>query len=127
MSQPDFATWFRRQLTRRGLKPAELARRSGISSGRISEWPSGKQKPGPRSCERLAEALDADSDTVLAAAGHRQPAEPLRPDDPRARLLDLVKRVRLTDDRVVGLEGTLQAWLDQDRKRRAEIKARTGG
>jgi transcriptional regulator with XRE-family HTH domain len=112
----DFPSWLKRQLARREWSAAELARRMGVGPARVSEWLAGKYLPNPASCLRLADALNVDADEVLALAGHREPTEPLAPDDPHARIIALVKRVRLTPDRLAGLEGTLLSWIEFDRR-----------
>jgi transcriptional regulator with XRE-family HTH domain len=88
----------------------------GAAPARVSEWLAGKYLPSPASCLRLADALNVDADEVLALAGHREPTEPLAPDDPHTRIIALVKRVRLTPDRSAGLEGTLISWIEFDRR-----------
>lgn len=112
----NIGAWIRRQMLRRGWTAAELARRMGVGSGRISEWIGGKRIPSSASCIRLADVFDADPDVVLTIAGHRVATEPLSPDDPHARVIALVKRVRLTPDRLAGLEGTLLSWIEFDRR-----------
>jgi transcriptional regulator with XRE-family HTH domain len=110
----DIGAWIRRQLTRRDWKAADLSRRMGVSPGRISEWINSERRPSPASCVKLADAFGAELDDVLALAGHRIAAEPLQPDDPKTRVIALIRRVRLTPDRAAGLEATLQAWLALD-------------
>lgn len=106
------AAWIRRQLARHDWTAADLSRRLGVGSGRISEWISGKRVPNPESCLKLAEAFGADPDEVLALAGHRLPTRPLRPDDPKARIIALVKRVPMSPQQAAGLEAMLRAWLE---------------
>jgi transcriptional regulator with XRE-family HTH domain len=111
----DLASWMRRQLARNEWTAADLARRVGMSAGRISEWLSGKRQPNPASCLRIADAFNADPDYVLALAGHRIPPPEPQPDDPRTDLIAMLNRVQLTPDRLAGLEGTLRAWIELDR------------
>lgn len=111
-TDPNFASWMRSQLKRNDWTAADLARRVSISPGRISEWLSGKRQPSSASCLRLADAFGADPDYVLALAGHRTPAEPLPPDDPRSRIIALVKRVQMTPQQAEGLEAMLRVWLE---------------
>lgn len=108
----DIASWMRRQLARRDWRPADLARASGIGSGRISEWMSGERTPSSASCIKLADVFGADPDDVLALAGHREPSEPIEPDDPKRRIIELVRRTTLTPTQARGLEAMLRAWLD---------------
>ncbi|HKG29549.1 MAG TPA: helix-turn-helix transcriptional regulator [Thermomicrobiales bacterium] len=108
----DFPSWLKRQLHRREWSAAELARRMGVSPARVSEWLAGKYLPNPASCLRLADALNVEPDDVLARAGHREPTEPLAPDDSRSRIIALVKRVQMTPQQADGLEAMLMAWLE---------------
>jgi transcriptional regulator with XRE-family HTH domain len=105
----------RSQLTRQEWTAADLARRTGISPSRISDWLAGKRRPSSESCLRLADAFNADPDYVLALAGHREPTEPLAPDDPRSHIIALVKRVRMTPTQAAALEAMLTAWLELER------------
>src|SRR5688572_16376881 len=111
-----FGIWLRRQLARRdGMPQAQFARRAGVSPGTVSDWINGHRKPKAELADRIADALGVDTDEVLALLGVR-PAEPPSPaDEPRGRIVALVNRVRLTEDRVVGLEGTLRGWIEFDR------------
>ncbi|MBL8129902.1 MAG: helix-turn-helix transcriptional regulator, partial [Chloroflexia bacterium] len=44
---PTSGDWIRQELAHRGWNAADLARRLGVSSGRISEWSSGRYTPTP--------------------------------------------------------------------------------
>jgi len=105
--------WIRHELAHREWSAADLARRLGVSSGRISEWSSGRYTPSPASCLRLAEVFVADPDQVLALAGHR--AAPPPPEDAKARLITLIQRVDMTPTQIAGLEAMLTAWADASR------------
>ena len=110
---PTIGAWIRRELAYHDWTAADLARRLGVSSGRISEWSSGRYTPSPASCLRLAEVFAADPDRVLALAGHR--ATPLAPEDAKARLIALIGRVEMTPTQIAGLEAMLTAWADAPR------------
>jgi transcriptional regulator with XRE-family HTH domain len=125
-TESDIAAWIGRQLERREWSAADLARRTGIGSGRISEWMTGKRRPSPASCLRLADVFVVDPDDVLALAGHREASSPLPADEPRTRIANLVRRVNLTPDRAAGLEATLLAWIEFDRAS-TETQPRNGG
>ena len=105
--------WIREELAHRGWSGADLARRLGVSSGRVSEWSSGRYTPSPASCLRLAEVFAADADAVLALAGHR--VAPPVPDDAKARLLRLIERVEMSPTQIAGLEAMLTAWAETER------------
>ncbi len=116
MTEQGIPGWMRQELKRRDWTAADLARRSGIGTGRISEWMSGHRRPSPASCNVLADAFGVDPDVVLAVAGYRTPPEPLDPDDPRQRITSLLRRVRLTPDRTRTIEAILETYLETDRE-----------
>ena len=105
--------WIRHELAHHGWTAADLARRLGVSSGRISEWSSGRYTPSPACCLRLAEVFAADPDRVLALAGHR--AAPPAPEDAKARLIALIQRVEMTPTQIAALEAMLTAWAEAQR------------
>jgi transcriptional regulator with XRE-family HTH domain len=105
------------ELLRREMNQADFARAIGASSGRVSEWLAGKRRPSTDSLGKIAEALPGVSlDALLVLAGHREPDEPIEADDPRRELLTLVKMLRVTPDRQVGLRHLMRGWIDEDRK-----------
>lgn len=109
-TNPTIGGWIRQELAHRDWTAADLARRLGMSSGRVSEWSSGRYTPSPASCLRLADVFAADPDQVLALAGHR--AAPPAPDDAKARLIRLIERVEMSPTQIAGLEAMLTAWAD---------------
>jgi transcriptional regulator with XRE-family HTH domain len=111
----DIASWIRRQMRRREWSAADLARHMGMSPGRISEWLAGKRQPSSASCHRLADAFDADPDYVLALAGHRPATAQAQPNTELSELFALLKRARLTPDRLAGLTAQVRAWIEFDR------------
>ncbi len=115
-SESTIGDWIRHELAHRDWTAADLARRLGVSSGRISEWSSGRYTPSPASCLRLAEVFAADPDQVLALAGHRAAAP--SPEDAKARLIALIQRVEMTPTQIAGLEAMLTAWADAQRTTR---------
>lgn len=93
MKHETFGVWLARQLRRREWTQADLARHTGISSGRISEWVRGTRLPNSESAIRLADALHEDADYVLALSGHRPNA--FAEDDPEtAAMVALVRKIR---------------------------------
>jgi transcriptional regulator with XRE-family HTH domain len=87
----------------------------GVSPARVSEWLGGKYLPSPASCLRLADALGVDPDAVLTLAGHRVATEPLPADEAKSRIIELLKRLRLSASQADGLEAMLTAWLESQR------------
>jgi transcriptional regulator with XRE-family HTH domain len=111
-----FATWLEGQLRRREWSQADFVRRTGFSSGVVSSWVTGSRKPKPESADRIASALSVDLDEVLDLIGARPNTPP--DDDPDVlRIQALLRRVRLTPERVAGLEGVLRTWIAFDRER----------
>ena len=108
--------WLQSQIDRREWTQSDFARRVGASTGLVSMWLAGKRVPSPASCDRIADVFGLPVDDVLTLAGHRPATEPIRPDDPRAELIGLVKRVRLTPERVWLLRQQLQGMIEYDRK-----------
>jgi transcriptional regulator with XRE-family HTH domain len=111
----QFIAWVRKQLRRRQWNDAEFARRLDMPSGTISRWMSGERQPNTASCDRIADIFGVDVDLVLTLAGHRPEDTRLQPDDELAELFAMLKRVRLTPDRLAGLKAQAQAWLERDR------------
>lgn len=113
----------RSKRTALGLTQVELAARSGLPQQTISRIESGayKETPPPDVIDALAEALDLAPATLLGAMGYNVlplVEDDLPPDDPRAELIGLVKRVRLTPERVWLLRQQLQGMIEYDRKER---------
>jgi transcriptional regulator with XRE-family HTH domain len=111
-----FASWMQNQLLRRQWNEADLTRRLQVSSGTVSRWMSGERRPSSLSCDLIADAFGVEPDLVLTLVGHRPATEALEPDDERSHLISLLKRVKLTPDRQIGLERTLEGWLERDRR-----------
>ncbi len=52
------------------MTAADLARRTGISPGLISNWINGRRRPSRESCYVIADVLDLPLDVVLKQVGH---------------------------------------------------------
>lgn len=63
-----------RILDRVGVKQAELARRTGIPAGRISQWVSGDKLILYPEIEQVEDALEVARGSILAEAGYVEPA-----------------------------------------------------
>lgn len=111
MKQETFGVWLGRQLVRREWTQADLARRTGISSGRISEWVRGTRLPNSESAVRLADALHENPDYVLALTGHRPGA--FTDDDPdTAALISLIRKIHWDDFKRSLARKVLEAMLN---------------
>lgn len=113
----NLQSWLRRQLKRREWLQSELARRTGLSDSSISQYLSGNRIPDPITCDKIADALGADRDLVLALAGHRPPDTPIDPDDPRERVIALIRRARIDQFRADTLEVLIREWMRHDSQR----------
>lgn len=94
----SFGTWLAQQLKRNEWTQADLARKSHLSQGRISDWLNNKRRPSPASCDKLADALNVAVDDVLTMAGHRPKSD--GDDDPQAAaMIALIRKTRWTEER----------------------------
>lgn len=60
-------------------KAAELSKKTGISSGNISDWKSGRSKPKPEALIKIAEALDCSIDYLLGRTKNPKLADNVTP------------------------------------------------
>ncbi|MFM9107885.1 MAG: helix-turn-helix domain-containing protein [Chloroflexota bacterium] len=107
-----FPAWLRQHLAAREWTQAEFARRAGVSRNVVSQWAGGSRRPNAASAARIADALYLPLDDVLAAAGMR----PIRPGDPPhvARFVWMIRNLAWDDDRIAGLAGLLEGWMERD-------------
>ncbi|MGI9252545.1 MAG: helix-turn-helix transcriptional regulator [Thermomicrobiales bacterium] len=107
-----FPAWLRQHLAAREWSQAEFARRAGVSRNVVSQWAGGTRRPNAESAAHIADALYLPLDDVLAAAGMR----PLRAGDPPhvARFVWMIRHLDWDDDRIAGLTGLLEGWMDRD-------------
>lgn len=122
MGEERFGPWLRRQLERReGLTQTEFARRAGVSGGTVSDWLRGRRRPHADLADRIADALGADLDEVLALLGVRPREAPRSDDEARARVVALLGRVDLGRyGRAETLEDMLRGWIRFDREQRGD-------
>ena len=69
----DFAEWLEIQLSERNWRPAELARRTGLDTGYISNLLNRERNLGPRAGRAIAHALDLPEELVFREAGLLSP------------------------------------------------------
>lgn len=119
-----FGEWFRRQLKSRGLKQVEFADRIEVDKGVVGNWFRGNRLPTPQSCEKIANGLHINPDTVLDVAGYRDLDLIVDPDSAEAKLLPLIRKINWDADpmRLEGLMFQLEGWLRVDRKRKESEK-----
>lgn len=111
-----FPKWLKRQLERREWRQVDLAKRADISTTSVSHYLNGNRIPDPVTCDRIADALGADRDLVLALAGHRPPVDPIDPNDPAMVISGRARRVRWTRERLDSILALLDMYLDADRR-----------
>ena len=61
----DFATRLKRTMFLKGVRQVEIAKKAGISKGRISKWMSGQNIPNGENLKKLASVLGVSSDFLL--------------------------------------------------------------
>ena len=64
-----FTEWLDDELRAREWKPADLAKKAGISRSIISLYVSGEREPGSEVCVKIARAFGVDPVDVLVIAG----------------------------------------------------------
>lgn len=113
-----FGWWFKHQLAQRGWNQSDFARRAGVSPGQVSNWTTGVRRPGLESAQLIADTLGVPVEVVLVRLGLDPHA--LRPADERAEsLINEIRRLDLTPDRIAALEATIRAWAEMDRRTRS--------
>jgi transcriptional regulator with XRE-family HTH domain len=77
MTKQDFIAWLESELTDRDWKQADLARKSGLSTGYLSKLFSRERpRPGVDACRAIARALGLPDIEVLRVAGLADPEPP---------------------------------------------------
>lgn len=64
-----FVEWLVKELEERGMSQAELSRKSGVSTGGISDIMTGRREPGDKTARKIAQALEIPAEEVYRAAG----------------------------------------------------------
>lgn len=113
-----FPAWLRRELASKGWKQVEFAERLGMDKGIVGRWLRGERVPSPESCDRISDVLGVPLDEVLALAGHR-PRDYDDGDGPAERLYSMLKRIDLTEERVMLIEAQIDRMRDIDRNKRS--------
>lgn len=122
----SFGLWLDEQLERRGWRPSELVRASGVKSNgrpvidatRIGSWLKG-ERPGPDLLAALAEALGIGMTEVMRAAGYPVGDEKSHTQPEVSHLADLINetmsRQHVTqhelEERAGSVRGTLSRYL----------------
>jgi len=65
----DFADWLVEEMRRRDWSQANLAKKTGISRGGISNLINRVRQPSPKTCRAISHAFDMPVDLVLQKAG----------------------------------------------------------
>jgi transcriptional regulator with XRE-family HTH domain len=114
-----FADWLREELRRREWSQSDFARRADVYDSVVSKWLSGT-RPSVELVDRVADVLGADLVPLLVMTGYLPEGVLGQPEaDPeRARLLAKLRRVQLTGERALLLDGLLDVMLRADRNGR---------
>lgn len=78
---PNFPSRLRVAIRSAGISQKMLADRAGCSSAAISRYLSGRDAPGEKMMQRLADALDTSVDQLTHGAATWSPARPIKVDD----------------------------------------------
>jgi transcriptional regulator with XRE-family HTH domain len=96
---------------------ADLSRRLETPNATVARWVAGTRRPSPESCDRLADVLHADLDTILALAGHRPDLDAAPLTDEQAIAIALIRRADLSiEGRGRTLQLLLEDWITRDRQ-----------
>lgn len=112
--EQTFGKWLKLELTKRELSQADLAKRTGLSTGAISHYIKGSRKdPEPATMAKIAKALGVPVSEVYAAAG--VPTDPSHDDPVTERILAIFDQLQGQDkERALELLGMM---LEAQRKR----------
>lgn len=66
----EFTVWLKREITKKGLLQADLAKLSGLDPGYISQILIEKRRPGPVAARAIAHALNIPEVTFFTKVGH---------------------------------------------------------
>lgn len=86
----DFKTFLYNKLQERGMKPSQLAHRSGISNAEVSRLLSGKRAPSLKTIQKIGPALKIAEEDLLAAASGHAPSPAYSSDAPQTVALPIV-------------------------------------
>ena len=89
--------WLHQQLRSRGWTMNELARRSNLSSGFVSQVLSGKKEPGAKFYQGIAEALDMTAEGIERLDQEGVIPESRKNDPVYLELLGLAQRLSPAD------------------------------
>lgn len=104
-----FGRWLEVQLQYREWSKADLVRALGTHQGNVTRWIRGDVRVSTRTVDRIADLFNEDLDFLLTLAGHR-PVALDRPNDERRRLLALLERVDLNEDRAWSVRSLLEDY-----------------
>jgi transcriptional regulator with XRE-family HTH domain len=115
--------WIYEELDKRDWRPADLARKAGLSTGSLSNILKGNRKAGPEVCRAMAEALGEPPEKLFRLAGLLPPLP-----EPEDGLLNEVTETFQSlspEKRREVLEYAL--WQLQRQQREQEEQRRTAG
>ncbi len=123
----EFPGWVQKELDGRGWKQADLARKTSMNSGYISQIMNGIRSPGVEFCRALARAFNMRDSDVMRVAGLVSSNEP---DDQTPSLREMIMRfARLSDDdqeSILKMVRALDEMEQADKRRAGRLKPKTG-
>lgn len=123
----DFPTWVQNQLDERGWKQADLARKTGLNSGYISQVMNGVRSPGVEFCAALARAFNMRDSDVMKVAGL---VSSNAPDDQPPSLRELISRfAQLSDadqENVLRIVRSLNEMEQAEKRKVGKLKPKAG-
>lgn len=107
---------FAELLTKKGLKPADVTRATGVSSTVFSEWKKGKSKPGTEKLIKIANFLGVSVEYLTSGINEPTSNEFEAKDDNERKLLMLCRKVSDASDEekdalVKQFESTIDMYL----------------
>lgn len=121
MDKEKFSKWLQDQLNQREWTQAELARRSGVSTGQIARLMTGERGVGEQSVIAIAQALILPPAQVFEAAGI------LPPKAAKDGLIELLENIfeRLPDEEKINVLEFAKHRQELMKKKKNEKKSST--
>ena len=89
-----FTPWLLQELENRGWRPADLARRTRLSTGSLSNILSGNRGIGPDMCKAIARTLGEPPEKLFRLAGLLPPL-PAAEDERLHEMIEIFQRLKV--------------------------------
>lgn len=117
-----FGDWLQGELDKRGMKQADLARESGLTTATISRLITQQRGPDDATCLKISKALGIPVEDVFRRAGKLPPQSELEHDPTLREIYEVVKQLT-EEQRAAVLEFV---WFERRREREKKSSARRG-